>query len=106
MIKDHFIDKPIGSVDALKGTLDEVPFHIFAMKEEDYVMMLMSTYGTLERLDIEKFRQLKTNERISFKYPEVVHNHYQKRDAVDSHNARRQAPIALEETWGTNCWLN
>ena len=36
----------------------------------------------------------------------MVHNHYQNRDAIDSHNARRQAPIALEETWATSRWAN
>jgi hypothetical protein len=45
-------------------------------------------------------------QRISFKYPELVYNHFQYRDAVDSHNARRMAPIALEETWQTKWWAN
>ena len=45
-IKAHFEDKAVGDVDALAGVLDEVPFHVFAMKEEDYVMMLMSKYRT------------------------------------------------------------
>ena len=26
--------------------MDEVPFHVYAMKEPDYVMSLMSMYGT------------------------------------------------------------
>ena len=26
--------------------MEEVPFHVYAMKEPDYVMSLMSTYGT------------------------------------------------------------
>lgn len=32
--------------------------------------------------------------------------HYAFRDSVDSHNARRQAPISLEQTWGTGRWPN
>jgi hypothetical protein len=106
-IKEHFQDKEIGAVDALRGELDEVPFHIFGMKEEDYVMMLMSTYGTLSRVGEERLRRVGAQQqRISFKYPELVYNHFQYRDAVDSHNARRMAPIALEETWQTKRWAN
>jgi hypothetical protein len=104
-IKAHFDDKAIGTVDAIRGELDEVPFHVFCMKEEDYVMMLMSTYGTCLRVGDERFRTIgNENQRISFKYPELVYNHFQYRDAVDSHNARRMAPIALEEVWATKRW--
>ena len=41
----HFDNKNVGDVDTIKGTMDGVPFHIHAMKELDYIMMLMSTYG-------------------------------------------------------------
>ena len=34
----HFMDKPIGAADAIKGELDGMPFYIFVMKESDYVM--------------------------------------------------------------------
>jgi Transposase IS4 len=45
----HFKNKEVGYVDALPGMLDNVPFHVFGMKEPDYVMQLMSTYGTNEQ---------------------------------------------------------
>lgn len=106
-IKQHFTHKNVGDVDALKGELESVRFHVFAMKEEDYVMMLMSTYGTCNRVGEDKARTVGSHRiRIHFKYPEVVHNHYKYRDAVDSHNARRQSPIAIEETWQTSRWAN
>jgi hypothetical protein len=106
-IKQHFESKDIGAIDALRGELDEVPFHVFGMKEENYVMMLMSTYGTLSRVGEERYRRVGAHQqRISFQYPELVYNHFQYRDAVDSHNARRMAPIALEETWQTKRWAN
>jgi hypothetical protein len=73
-IIDHFKDKEVGAIDARKGTLDEVPFYLFGMKEPDYTMIIMSTYGTLLRMDEEKRRHL-PNTVLSFKYPEVVHNH-------------------------------
>eukprot|EP00548_Thalassiothrix_antarctica_P012229 CAMPEP_0194154998 /NCGR_PEP_ID=MMETSP0152-20130528/62825_1 /TAXON_ID=1049557 /ORGANISM="Thalassiothrix antarctica, Strain L6-D1" /LENGTH=148 /DNA_ID=CAMNT_0038861527 /DNA_START=890 /DNA_END=1336 /DNA_ORIENTATION=- len=48
-IKEYFLDKPVGTSDALHGILDNTPFHIFCLKEENYVMSLMSTYGTMEK---------------------------------------------------------
>ena len=106
-IKAYFNNKPIGSAESLHGSLDGIPLDIFCMKEEDYVMMLMSSYGTNERVGDNKYRtKTSDGERVTFKYPEVVHNHYKYRDAVDSHNSRRMAPIAIEETWTTNRWPN
>jgi len=49
-IAAHFADKEVGSVDALPGVLEGIPFHIYCMKEPDYVTSIMSTYGTLERV--------------------------------------------------------
>jgi hypothetical protein len=43
-------EKYFGNADALRGTLDGVKFYIFAMKEPDYMMMLMSTYGSLNEM--------------------------------------------------------
>ena len=40
--------------DALKGQLDGIPFHLYAMKEPDYMMMIMLTYGTLNKFGEEK----------------------------------------------------
>ena len=37
----HFATTDDGHIDALPGQLDGVPFHVFYMKEEDYVSMLM-----------------------------------------------------------------
>lgn len=45
-IKAYFANKEIGTFNALPGTLDGVPFHLYCMKEEYYVMSLMSMYGT------------------------------------------------------------
>ena len=45
-IKQHFDKKAVGDCDSWKGTMEEVPFHVYGMKEPDYVMSLMSMYGT------------------------------------------------------------
>ena len=43
--------------------MNGVPFHVHVMKEPDYVMMLMSTYGTLTRMGkTEKGTTLKQSE--------------------------------------------
>ena len=45
-IKAHFDNKNMGDADSWAETLDNIPFHVYAMKELDYVMSLMSTYET------------------------------------------------------------
>ena len=35
---------------AIKGELGRVPFHIYGMKEPDYVIQIMSMYGTMLEL--------------------------------------------------------
>ena len=46
-------------------------------------------------------KQVKT-----FRYPEVVYNHYAFRDMIDNHNSQRMHPITMEETWMTTHWPN
>ena len=48
-IKAHFDNKEVGATDSWAGKLDTIPFHVYAMKEPDYVMSLMSTYRTNNR---------------------------------------------------------
>ena len=45
-IKAHFNNKTVGDMDSWTGTFDNIPFHVYAMKEPNYIMSLMSTYGT------------------------------------------------------------
>ena len=85
-------------MDALHGELKNVAINVFAVKEEHYVMMLMSKYEKNEWVGKEKFWTI-SGDRITFKYLETVHNYYQNRYAVDSHNTRRQALIVLEDNW-------
>ena len=108
-INSHFEDKDVGDVDSLPGRLDNIPFHIFGMKEPDYVMKLMSTYGTNERVESHTTRREWINSdkkkvSKSFCYPEVVSNHFKYRHSVDDHNAKRHAPICLEHVWATKYW--
>lgn len=52
----HFQEKEVGAVDAWPGTLDGVPFHVVCMKETNYIMSLMTTYGTIDPVGEEKPR--------------------------------------------------
>ena len=71
-----------------------------ASREPVYVMILISSYGTLERVGDEKKRiwtptgapnVIKTN----FKTSELVHNHFQYQDSVDVHNGSKMYPHCL-----------
>ena len=42
----------------------------------------------------------------TFRYPEVIHNHFTFQHAVDDHNGKRDSPISLEVVWATKRWLN
>ena len=50
----HFVEKKVGETDAICGELDSIPFYLYGMKEPDYVMQIMATYGTLEEKGQEK----------------------------------------------------
>ena len=60
----------------------------------------MTTYGTLTRVDEDKYRLYKNQNgetgRMAFKYPEIIHNHFQYQDAFEQHKAKIMEPIALE----------
>ena len=84
-------------------------FYLFGMKEPNYVMQIMSMYGTLQKKGPEKKRHYEVDgqkEVKMFVYPEVVHNHYAYRDMIDNHNSQQMHPISIEETWMTTRWPN
>ena len=60
--------------------MEEVPFHVYAMKEPDNVMSLMSMYGTNQRSGKETTREWVdgsgNSQKNKFNYSEVVGNHF------------------------------
>ena len=58
-IDAHFASKEVGDFDVVKQVEDGVAYHVFFMKEPDYVMKLMTTYGTLEPTDKRTQRNFK-----------------------------------------------
>ena len=79
-VKAHFNDKEVGDSDAWPGNLEGVDFHLFAMKELDYVMSLMLTYGKLSTMSQREtsceYKQGNVIHKKTFKYPEIVNNHF------------------------------
>ena len=74
------------------------------MKEPDYFMSLMTTYGTTDLMGDARPRAYEIDgmkRRKTIVYPEVVYNQFQFRDAVNSNNGMQMFPLALEETWKT-----
>jgi hypothetical protein len=110
IIPAHFAEKQVGMVDCWNGSLNEQAVIIFCFKEPDYVMLIISTYVTVnEEGELKKciFLDARENEQVrTFKYTEVFHNHYQYRHVVDDNNNNRMQPISLEETWKTSYWPN
>ena len=105
----HFDNKDVGDINAIKGTMNRVPFHTHAMKEPDYIMMLMSTYIMTLRMGVMNRWQYTVEgvkKVVEFQYPEIVYNHYKFRDMIDNHNSFRMHPISMEETWMTMRWAN
>ena len=47
-VKEHLAYFEVGAVDAWPGHLDGVKFYVSCMKEPEYAMSLMTTYGTTE----------------------------------------------------------
>ena len=60
--------KGIGAVDELHGDIENVPLCVFYMEEEDYVMIIMSTYGENERVEEDRFWII-GGESITLNYP-------------------------------------
>ena len=84
-IKSHFDDMDVGDCDAWKGQMDEVDFHVYAMKVPNYVMSIMSTYRTNQQVGKEMQHELVSGEQKNF-YPEVIGNHFLLQHSVDDHN--------------------
>ena len=61
-IDAHFAAKEVGNVDAVKQVEYRVAYHEFSMKDPDYAMKLMTTYGTLETTDKRARRKFKSGD--------------------------------------------
>jgi hypothetical protein len=110
-IDEHFADRDVGDVDMLEAATEEgKPFRIYCFKETDYVMKIMATWMTLDKLeDAPARREYKgaNGQTVvqTFKYRQPFGLHFRYRHQVDDpHNNCRHPPISLERTWATKFW--
>jgi Transposase IS4 len=108
-IDKRFEDRNVGTVEDHPGTLGGVPFKVFVLKEEDYSMKLMATYGARTEVDGGATQRSITTwsgekATVTFKYMEPFFNHFKYRHQVDDHNNMRHSPISLEESLSTKDW--
>ena len=104
-MEEHFCQKNVGDVDAIKGEKDGVQYNIFGMKEPDYAMRIMATGGGLVVDESCKTAYCGNGQNcISFKYTRPFDWHFRYRHAVDDHNNLRHTLPSLEDTWTTQRW--
>ena len=108
-IDKRFEDRNVGTVEDHPGMLGGVPFKVFVLKEEDYSMKLMATYGARTEVDggvTQRSITTRSGEKatVTFKYMEPFFNHFKYRHQVDDHNNMRHSPISLEESLSTKDW--
>jgi len=101
--------KDIGDTDCIEGKLDETNYCLYMMKEPDFVMKMMATYGALNPFPDEKDSTryyMKDGNKVTktFKFTEPYSNHYRFRHAVDDHNNLRHQVPSIEGTWVTQRW--
>ena len=108
-IDAHFALKEVGNDDAVKKVEDRLDYHVFCMKETDYVMKLMTKYGLFDPTDTKaqsKFKRSGVMETTDFIYTEVVANIFLYRHQVEDNNKRRHVTISIDRTWATKYWLD
>ena len=113
-IEKRMEDAAVGDTDAVNGNLHGKDYHVFCMKEPDYIMKLMSSYSSLlpkehypsNRRVFQDPKDPSKTVEASFQYTEPFQNHFLYRHAVDDHNNLRHAVPSIEGTWTTHYWPN
>ena len=84
-----FDEKEVEDSDAIRGIMDNVKYHIFEMKESNYVIKNMGTYSGLTMLDgqkesVRKYKGVDGTENNQYCEPFATHLLY--KHTVDDHN--------------------
>jgi hypothetical protein len=98
----------VGKTDVLHGILDGISYDIFCMKEEDYVMKIMATYGSNcppMRQRVKARRTIVNGTKVVFEYIDPIANHFDYRHCVDDNNHLQHMRPSIEETWKTHRWV-
>ena len=105
----HMKKNEVGDVYAVQGSIRGKRYHIKAIKEHDYVMLMMTTYGIFEHLegsDTHKRYKVACGELATkrFNYRKVFGNHFNYRHQVDNNYNRHLYSISVKRTWAKNYW--
>ena len=74
-MKENVSGKKVVYADAISGVIGGQHFHIHVMKDPNYTMRFMVTYGTLDRSGNE-IKHHFNGDMVRFKYQDIVRNHY------------------------------
>ena len=111
-MEDNFRDVEVGETDAIQGTVDDVVYNLWGMKDPHYVLRIMDTGGRL--LEDDKCKETviiwkENGDAVkNFKYKVPIDWYFYYRHAVDDHNNLRNSLPSIEVTWVTDwweCWL-
>jgi hypothetical protein len=111
-IKAHFAEKEVGLVDCWNGNLNGQAVTVFCFKEPEYVMSIMSAYGTVnEEGVIKNGFSLTPTERSKFARFATQRSSTTTTNigiwlTTTINNNNRMQPISIEETWKTSYWPN
>jgi hypothetical protein len=99
----------VGDFNAFMGMLDGIDYNIWAMKEPNYVMKMMSCSGPLqsdENCKEAKRTWIEDGVEVArrFCYPCPVDWHFKFRHAVDDHNNLRHTLPSIEDSRRTMLW--
>ena len=102
-MEDNLGGVEVDEIDAIQGTIDDVIYNLWFMKEPNYVMRIMDAGGRLLADDICKETVIIWNENVEdmlkkFKYKLPFDWQFCYGHAVGDHNKLRHAPPSIEDT--------
>ena len=100
----HMEIKDVGDVDSLSNSIHGKIYQIMDFKKTDYVMIMMTSYGTLENLGglVTQKRYKLSGRELStkrFNYCEGFSNQFHYRHEVEDNKKFHHCPISVENTW-------
>ena len=86
-------------------------YHIMDIKDPDYAMLMMTTYGALENLEKlgMQWRHKGSGKEVTtkrFNSLDIFGNHFHYRHQVDNNKNNCLYLIYVEKTWATTYWTD
>ena len=105
----HMQIKEVGDVDAPPNIGYGKSYHIMSLKDTDYLICMLTTYGALGKFEGSEMHQKYKGSggEVATKlinYHEVFGNHFHYPHQVGNNNNNQNYPISVERTWATNYW--